>query len=251
MGQNVRMKWHLFFGSLFCGALVLHGYEDDYSPCVPWEARNVLLLNRYTYDSLPDRDEAKVPLGEKERLSISVRRDGAAPGAVGILSLDGTGQRWRLDDIVWPYLEAVFGADLNADSRTDVILQFANTGCGISGSTTDLIVLLSTEHAYSATFVGTWLFNGNEVMVDNGNTFILHCEFVGGDVGADGKTHNYWLHRRLRVEGSEIRMDTSYKPIWVMFTFAPNHADSAELSSKQKAEIMRNNPVQCKPLVGL
>jgi len=234
----MNRSWSFGAILLFFGAPFLHGHADTYSPCVPWEARSVLLLNEYdcTRDGLCDC--ATVPVRAGEFLALSVTRNKESPGAVGVLSLDTAGQSWRLDGIVWPYLETIHAADLNADGRADLILSFENTGCGIAGERTDLIVLLSSGKGYSATLVDTWNFNGNEVSPAEGGSVMLHCEFVFGDRGTDGRVHNYWLHRRLRIRGPEIRL----------YTFRPNHSDSDELSPDRKAEIIRENPVELEAL---
>jgi hypothetical protein len=81
----------------------------------------------------------------------------------------------------------------------------------------------------------------------DGSPEFVHCMFVGGEVGRDGKSHNYWVYNLLRFSGTDIvsanRADHRF-PKWIMFSHEANHTETRQLTADQRERLWRS---ACQP----
>lgn len=132
--------------------------------------------------------------------------------------------------------------DLNRDGIPDFILVTHSGGNGLAAQITYITFLLSSPAGY----IGHTVFSFDSEprdLVDldgDGSPEFVHCMFVGGEVGRDGKSHNYWAYNLLRFSGTDIvsvnRADRRF-PKWIMFSHDANHTETRQLTADQRERL--------------
>ncbi len=130
-------------------------------------------------------------------------------------------------------------AELNGDAQPDFVVVTHSGGCGIASQITYLNFLLSSPTGY----VARALISYDAMLSDlvdlnrDGRPEFVHCMFVSGGKGTDGRSHNYWAYNLLGFLGTEIvsanRSSPAF-PKWIVYTYAENHRDSAQLTAEQR-----------------
>ncbi|MCX6950868.1 MAG: VCBS repeat-containing protein [Verrucomicrobia bacterium] len=130
-------------------------------------------------------------------------------------------------------------ADLNGDFFPDYIVVTHSGGNGLAGQYTYVTFLLSSPDGYVARTVFSFDAAPTDVvdLDGDGRPEFVHGLFVYGDPGADGRTHNYWVYNLLGFSGTKLvsanRSSRDF-PRWVMYSYAPNHRDSVQLTAEQR-----------------
>ncbi|MCE9614886.1 MAG: hypothetical protein K8T26_11455 [Lentisphaerae bacterium] len=149
-------------------------------------------------------------------------------------------------DLEWGDVVVARCADMNRDGRPDFVVYFWCGGCGLASGYTDLLFLISEAGGYRGTMVTTLTWGEPWVFVDlegNGACQLIHTSFIYGEPGRDGKAHNYWVYNVLQVEGGRLRVANEAHPgfpRWVWYTFTPNHRETRQLATEQKARLWRD-----------
>ncbi len=131
---------------------------------------------------------------------------------------------------------------INDDKVPDYVIVTGGTGNGILGWHQIVVFILSTKGSYKPVPVESWGADPSTDLVDvngDGKCEFIQTSFIGGQ-GKDGRYHNYWVHNLLRFEGSRClsanKLDPRF-PRWVWFKFKPNHADTDQLTKRQRAAL--------------
>ncbi len=138
-------------------------------------------------------------------------------------------------------------ADLNRDGVIDYILEsFVGAVGAIGGGAADVIFVISDARVAYRIFMIPSLYPSTNDFVDllgNGSFTFVQTEFVTTEPlrGKDGLSHNYWLYRLLKLEGSTLEAnDTLHAgfPKWILYTFRPNHTATDQLTDAQKRQLL-------------
>ncbi|MFZ2959235.1 MAG: hypothetical protein WA705_20300 [Candidatus Ozemobacteraceae bacterium] len=143
---------------------------------------------------------------------------------------------------VQPFLADGWTTDLNDDGRHDLVLVFAGTGCGLASEYTDTIFALSQNDGYVLRGLKSMGF-GMEDIVDinrDGMPEIIHSEFIFGEPGQDGKSHNYWVYTVFNIHETKFERAQTFSQKWVQFKFRMNHDPTNQLPSQQKARLWKD-----------
>jgi len=132
---------------------------------------------------------------------------------------------------------------INDDKVPDYVVVTGGTGNGILGWHQIVVFILSTKGSYKAVPIESWGADPLTDLVDvngDGRCEFIQTAFIDGDKGKDGRYHNYWVHNLLRFEGSRCvsanKSDRRF-PRWVWFTFKPNHADTDQITKRQRVAL--------------
>jgi hypothetical protein len=127
----------------------------------------------------------------------------------------------------------------------DYVFVSGGLGCGIMGCDQIVVFILSTKGSYKAVPLNCWEANPLTDLVDlngDGRCEFIHTTFIDGTRGKDGRYHNYWVHNLLRFEGtrgvSANKLDHRF-PRWVLYKYKPNHADTDQITKRQRVNLWR------------
>jgi hypothetical protein len=234
---------------LACTAWVLrpaYGYDPDYAPFLPTKAPRPFKLGKC--DETAPRTEGGIDRaydmpGGRGRLQIIEDE-----GGWQLLVTDQQGKMLfgpkTVTDFTFGVWEGPYWADLNGDKKPDFVIDFHSGGCGLGGAISDRVVVLSVDDGYEVVSVTTYFADQNDfVRMADGKCAMLHQGFIYGDVGRDGREHNYWVFQMLRFKGSRLEAVTRYLglpelPAWIMYTHKPNHQPTTQLTAEQKRALL-------------
>jgi hypothetical protein len=144
-----------------------------------------------------------------------------------------------------------YSGDLNRDGVIDYVLTiFAGAVGAIGGGVADVVFVISDAGRAYGVFMTTTLYPSTNDFVDlrgDGRFEFVQTGFVTTEPirGKDGRSHNYWLYRLLKLEGSSLVLEDSVNdgfPKWILYTFRANHTDTDQLSEAQKRELLGPGP---------
>jgi len=135
-----------------------------------------------------------------------------------------------------------FEANLNGDGTNDYIIRTGTGGCGLAAYFSFMTFVLSSKTGYVAHCIFGYCDDPeNLVDMDNdGKPEYIHTILVPGEPGADGRSHNYWVHNLISFSGTNIVSANSKDirfPKWVWYTFKDNHKDTKQLTGEQKKRL--------------
>jgi len=140
---------------------------------------------------------------------------------------------------------AVYAADLNNDGIVDFVAEVWCMGCGLAAVRCHVVFFLSGPNGYRVTTIATATSDsvadrlfciGADKHVD-----FLQTSTIWG-VGRDKKEHMFWVHQLLAIQGNTLIVSGRDKrfPIWVWYTFKPNHDETTLLNSRQKTILLQD-----------
>jgi len=146
---------------------------------------------------------------------------------------------WRLANTgSYPFFDRILVGHLSSSPSPDVVIVLETTANGLALARGDLVVLLSKKGTYKAYHIVCWNFSAfNFVQYPDGAICLLQTALVEGETGRDGKRHNYWVHRLLRVDDGSFDEMASFGRRWIMYANAPNHRETKQLSDEQKERL--------------
>ena len=131
-------------------------------------------------------------------------------------------------------LARAFYADLNNDSQPDLVLEIPSGGCGMGSEYSTLVIGLSGQDGYGFHMVNTMGFGARSFLrARPGSCRLVASAFVYGEPGTDRKTHNYWVHSRLAIDGTNLAIEPA-KPKWIAYMGKANHRETQLLTPAQK-----------------
>lgn len=176
----------------------------------------------------------KFPLKGRKEATIKVSR-----GDEALLHLEhpGGSSTWIITGFQ-PYPCEGWGADLNRDGISDLVLNFSGTGCGIAAEHTHTVFFLSHGGGYVPRVLASMGF-GSEDVLDRGGgrPVIVHTDLIGTDAGRDRRFHHFWVHTCYRLDGTAFVRDAPRDPIWIHYTFRENHRPTDLLSPVQQQRL--------------
>lgn len=232
--------WLAIAASLFLGLTVnVRAIWTKYSPFPPNAAPSVFLhtnLKLSRHDSDPMFFEYFKPDDSKPCLRLDwTERDGRVSilKASGSVSFSTTVEGSPICDV-----EASL-TDLNGDAIDDYIVVTHSGGNGLAGQITTITFLLSSINGYVARSVFSFDASPSDLVDLNqdGRPEFVHCMFISGDKGKDGRSHNYWTYNLLGVAGTELVSANTVNecfPKWILYTYDSNHTDSHQLTAEQR-----------------
>ena len=138
-----------------------------------------------------------------------------------------------------PFASEVYAVDLNRDAVDDVAVVFPTMGTGLASELCHVVFLLSSETGRAVHVMETMAFGAEDVIGYYGDSRyqIVHTEFVDGEPGRDGKTHNYWVYHFFTARGVDFELVKEIPARWIMFAGRSNHRPTRQLTEEQKAII--------------
>jgi hypothetical protein len=145
--------------------------------------------------------------------------------------------RVRLSEYpIWAGFDYVLEGDLNRDGLPDYVIVQPSGGNGLASEYCHATFVLSSKSGYVVTKLNTMGFDPKDLLqLQAGQTNVVHTWFISAEEPArDGKYHTFWVYHFLKVRGTKLVFDTARKPIWIQYTFKPNHTPTRLPSSEQK-----------------
>ena len=130
-----------------------------------------------------------------------------------------------------------YAADLNFDGFPDYAIVTYSGGCGLAAEMTWVTFLLSSPTGYSSTSMVCYDWEPTDFIAIKDRAYLVHTSFVDGDVGKDGRQHNYWVYNLLGFSGTELVLANDLDrrfPKWIWYSFAENHRDTDQLTAAQR-----------------
>jgi hypothetical protein len=212
-----------------------------FGPFAPVEKVRGIILNEYPKSTRNEEetDSFAIAMSGSSRAILRLKRNSA--GETLQLTLpSGRSQIWSIGPDLWPHLARVYSACLNEDDLPDFLVTFSSTACGLAAERSDILFILSTKSGYRALVTETWNFD-IETFVDFQNRG--HVEwvqtFLTESKSLDQKWHTYWVHRLLVFRDDGLYPVDDFVPRWRMFTFQPNHSDTALLTKDVKDALLK------------
>jgi hypothetical protein len=130
----------------------------------------------------------------------------------------------------------VLEGDLNRDGLPDYVIVQPSGGNGLASEYCHATFVLSAKFGYVVTKLNTLGFDPKDLLqFESGQASVLHTWFISAEEPSrDGKYHTFWVYHFLKVRGTKLVFDAARKPIWIQYTFKPNHTPTRLLSSEQK-----------------
>jgi hypothetical protein len=130
----------------------------------------------------------------------------------------------------------VLEGDLNRDGLPDYVIVQPSGGNGLASEYCHAAFVLSARTGYVVTKLNTMGFDPKDLLrLELGKASVVHTWFIDGETKTrDGKFHSFWVYHFLKVRGTQLVFDAARKPIWIQYTFKPNHTPTRLLSSEQK-----------------
>lgn len=159
-----------------------------------------------------------------------------------VLSLPASGSRAPFSMPIQgsPLCEiAAVSADLNRDGALDYIVVTHSGGNGLAAQITFVAFVLSSANGYVGKDVQSFDASVSDLLDLNGDGSpeFVHGMFVAGDIGKNGKTHNYWVYNLIGFSGTDLvsanRADLRF-PRWIMFSHDANHTETRQLTPDQR-----------------
>jgi hypothetical protein len=144
--------------------------------------------------------------------------------------------RVRLNYGFWTWLDYALEGDLNRDGLPDYVLVKSSGGNGLAAEYGRVIFVLSARTGYVVTKLNTMGFNPSSLLqLGSGQANVVHSWFIYSETPtSDGRDHSFWVYHFLKIRGTKLVFDSARKPIWIQYTFKPNHTPTRLLSSAQK-----------------
>jgi hypothetical protein len=144
------------------------------------------------------------------------------------------------------WVSEAYSGLINDDKVPDYVFVSGGLGCGIMGSSQIVVFILSSKGSYKAVTLDCWEANPLTDLVDlkgDGQCEFIQTIFIDGTKGKDGRYHNYWVHNLLCFDGTRClsanQLDHRF-PRWVLYTYKPNHADTDQITKRQRVALWRN-----------
>ena len=137
-----------------------------------------------------------------------------------------------------------YAANLNRDGKPDFVAHVYLGGCGLAACDNVIVFALSSGDGYKISTLNILCPSADDLIdlrKDGGCQFIK-TDFIYGDLGKDGKAHNYWVYNLYEVLGAELRSANRLIPgfpKWVWWSFKENHKATNQLTEDQKAKLWR------------
>jgi len=140
----------------------------------------------------------------------------------------------------------VFSCELNKDGLPDFIVNVWSGGTGLAMLGSEVTFLVSSKEGYQATSFYLFSF-GKEDLVQfraGGPVYFILNDLISNDEEKtlDGRDHNFWVYELYRIDGARFvpaDADESGFPKWVWFTDRENHEETTQLTSEQKARLLK------------
>ena len=232
---------------LLSGAPLL-GYWPDYGPFQPGREPQRWKLERVAPHHADD--EAGVArFSLSSGLDLTLRRRDAADGVMisAELSRSADGLFLAETDVsdFYYFPSEVWTSDLNRDGKPDVVFALPSGGNGLAAQISQRVIVYSSPAGYQVDSRWTFDADVNDFLdLGNGSATIVWTSFIYGEEGRDGRAHNYWVFQLqgfVRGELREVNARRGGFPRWIMYTFAPNHRPTRQLTPEQKARLWRNS----------
>jgi len=142
----------------------------------------------------------------------------------------------------------VFSCDLNKDGLPDFIVNVWSGGTGLAMSGSEVTFLLSNKEGYRA--ASFYLFDfGKEDLVQfkvGGPVYFILNNLMrsDGEKTLDGRDHNFWVYELYRIDRASFvpaNADRPGFPKWVWYSNRDNHEETTQLTSEQKAKLMKKH----------
>jgi hypothetical protein len=230
-------------------------FEEDERPakfpvsrCVTFEPHEFCTLDGYRYTVGTYARGGNEPGAARVRLMPEML--GEEPTEVAMTVLDAKGAVIAGPKLICDYCigtPQVYHADLNGDGKTDYVAM-VEIGCGKLVDGCDVGFALSSEQGYRIVAIREALELTTDDFIDlgDGRCRMVHTAFVFGssEKGKDGKPHNYWVHNLLEFDGDRVvvsKADPRF-PMWVWYTFKPNHEETTMITDEQKKRLWARVP---------
>jgi hypothetical protein len=130
----------------------------------------------------------------------------------------------------------VLEGDLNRDGLPDYVIVQPSGGNGLASEYCHAVFVLSGKFGYVVTKLNTMGFDPKDLLqLESRQASVVHTWFIDSEEKTrDGKYHTFWVYHFLKVRGTKLVFDSSRKPIWIQYTFKPNHTPTRLISSEQK-----------------
>ncbi len=159
------------------------------------------------------------------------------------ITLDLFGQRFPIRFETTPSVVSdVWNTDLNQDGKADVLIKLAWNGNGIMFDSNLTVFALSSQDGYKLTTLSSITFNPQALIFLRGQPVVLHTDLVGASSKRAGRSHNYWVFHPFEVRGAKLVKNQ--KPIWIQYTYEPNHLPTNKLTSLEKQKALNVYPIQ-------
>ena len=238
----------------------VYGYPTDYGPFPPGQAPESIRLTT----GVSDRADKSL-LDDINGVVWHYRFPTVKPGkSEDILTLRGTTNGWAValsdahgknlmaapftNSMTFSYME-VYSSDLNQDGLPDFIVQIWSGGNGMDADLSEVTFLLSSTNGYHAASFDQYSFGKETVRFKSqGPVYFIRNDLISSDdeKTKDGRPHNFWVYELYRIDGVRFvpaDADQPGFPKWIWFTDKANHAETTQLSQKQKARLLqKRNP---------
>jgi len=242
------IKCRLLLVALLLGAADVRAVEAGHSPFEPGKGLKPFPLVEIPASSQPKNMDApqlyeftdRAEKGKTRVVKIFWPTDGGAAS----VTLSVNGAKVFSGKIEGSPLSTatIYRADLNGDGVPDYVAMTWSGGCGLAGEMSWVTFLLSSPAGYTRTEVLSFDAEPADVVDIGGRAYLVDASFVYGEAGRDGRAHNYWVYNLLRVDGKTLALDNAADhrfPKWVLYTFAPNHHDTDQLTPEQRERLWR------------
>jgi hypothetical protein len=220
-------------------------HANDYSPFLPSERFLCprLLESHWTWVGVHSGNQTcTVDLGQQKDsiLTLNQNKRAEEKALLRIQGVNGKVQAWTIRE-PGAYMDKIYVGCLNADSIPDIVIDLGETGNGLAPR--EIVVLLSNGSGYDAYDVFCANFEPSNFIRYSPQVGIclLQTFFVYGEIGLDGRMHNYWANRLLRVDDSSFSEVSSFGHHLIRFTDRSNHEETDQLTADQKQRLWGEN----------
>ncbi len=166
-----------------------------------------------------------------------VVEDGADFATLIIRHPDGTTYRTYNALVLGAYLCAVYSGDFNRDGLPDFLAVKPGTGSGLAAARRVGVFAFSQKDRYR--FTRTWTMGlAEENLIEEPQTKefrFIHTSYRLA-TAADGKYHNFLIHRFFKWDGSKFVEDANWPAVWIPYPEGPKHMNTKLLTAREKAK---------------